>query len=83
MEQGNHLSPASDRAGKGISPWNSVGSPCLCGENTQKKIHHRDTEVAQRTTEFIFPTDSFAGFDNLDNAYLKCRAIFGSSASRT
>jgi hypothetical protein len=25
------------------------------------KIHHRDTEIAQRTTERNFPTDSGAG----------------------
>ena len=41
--------------GKRISPCNSVESPCLCGENVQKKINHRDTEIAQRTTETVFP----------------------------
>src|SRR5205807_10263284 len=27
---------------------------CLCGEITRKKIHHRGTEVTQRTTEDFF-----------------------------
>ena len=27
----------------------------------QKRVHHRDTEFAQRTTEFIFPTDPYGG----------------------
>src|SRR5207247_2663461 len=29
-------------------------SPCLCGEITKKEIHHRGTEIAQRTTEKNF-----------------------------
>src|SRR5437773_6088543 len=29
--------------------------------NYSEKINHRDTEIAQRSTEFIFPTDSEAG----------------------
>src|SRR5437773_8221135 len=28
--------------------------------NYSEKINHRDTEIAQRSTEFIFPTDSFS-----------------------
>src|SRR5207247_5487995 len=33
--------------------------------NYSEKINHRDTEIAQRSTEFIFPTDSFAGFGSV------------------
>ena len=38
--------------------------------NYSEKINHRDTEIAQRSTEFIFPTDSFAGYQKLSTKFL-------------
>ncbi|PYS71299.1 MAG: hypothetical protein DMF73_11015 [Acidobacteria bacterium] len=32
----------------------------LCGEITRKNIHHRGTELTQRTTEDFFPIESFS-----------------------
>jgi len=30
----------------------------FCGEIADESIHHKGTEIAQRTTEMNFPTDS-------------------------
>src|SRR5207247_9852847 len=65
------MSPGSIQEGFILtSLQESVGkrdfSAQLCGIsvplwwNYSEKINHRDTEIAQRSTEFIFPTDSFS-----------------------
>jgi len=49
-----------ESVGKRISLCNSVESQCLCGGITQKKSTTETTEIAQRSTESIFSTDSFS-----------------------
>ena len=41
-------------SGKGISLCRLCDALCLCGEITNKNMHHRGTEVTQRTTETDF-----------------------------
>jgi hypothetical protein len=47
------LKKSSLELGLTISLCDLCGSLCLCGENANKNTHHRDTEIAQRTTERI------------------------------
>src|SRR5258708_19129364 len=55
---------------KGISLCNLCAPLCLCGEMTCQNLHHRGTEVTQRTTEPFFPTDSSAGLVCFADVYL-------------
>src|SRR5262245_22455130 len=44
------------------------GPLCLCGENTQQKPHHRDTEITRRTTELLFPDKTLKGLSKIVRA---------------
>jgi hypothetical protein len=55
------IEPLSVSVGKSISLCTLCGTLCLCGEIAGENLHHKGTEIAQRTTEINFPTDFFGG----------------------
>ena len=58
----------SESVGKRHFSVKLCGTLCLCGENYLEKIHHRDTEVTQRTTETGFSDRLLKG----DSSFRDC-----------